>query len=238
MVLLDDGAADSDGDGAEPLGTDIGRILTDPAEFERRLARIRKASAGAWEGDEGRKRFRDADRSHAEAGLDLVRTEERPRQLSQAQAHADEVARTLDQAITADASRQAKLRMLDLEIAKLQGRRDEVQATTGRSSSVRMLEQSASPEPASSGAEELDQRVRERLRLLGKPENHYVIALEAEVRGDPMPTAETPPEPAVPPGVHPEHHLLDRRARARMKELGRPDSEYPRTLDEILQEHQ
>jgi hypothetical protein len=81
----------------------------------------------------------------------------------------------------------------------------------------------------------MDGRVRERLGRLDRPAQDYVVALEQEVAGEPM-----PPEPAATPADMPpiiaERRLLDQRVRERMREIGARESDYPRILDQVLQE--
>jgi hypothetical protein len=100
--------------------------LTDPAEGERRLARIRKAQPNEWDGEQGQARFKVHDRAMAEAGVDAVRTAERPAELRQAQAAGDRVGAQLDQAIAAAGGILLRLRLLDQEISKLSGEREEL----------------------------------------------------------------------------------------------------------------
>jgi hypothetical protein len=114
------------GRGDVPLTADIGRILTDPAEGERRLARMRKAQPNAWDGEQGRTRFKEHDRAMAESRVDAVRTAERPRELRQAQAAGDRVGAQLDAAIATAGDKRLRLRLLDQEIAKLSGEREEL----------------------------------------------------------------------------------------------------------------
>ncbi|MFZ0377743.1 MAG: hypothetical protein WAL38_07945, partial [Solirubrobacteraceae bacterium] len=85
MILLDQSAPAGLSDSpmrrqspvaVDPLQTDIGKALTDPAERERRLARARKLS-GRYQGDEGRRAFDEEDRGWLEGGKDIVRTLER-----------------------------------------------------------------------------------------------------------------------------------------------------------------
>ncbi len=106
-------------------GADVGAMLADPQEFERRLARMRAADPrgmlGAWDGDAGRQRFKDADKSHVEAGVDLVRTAERAQGLAAAKAKNANAARTVDAEIHDAISRQAGVKALDDRLAALAG---------------------------------------------------------------------------------------------------------------------
>jgi hypothetical protein len=176
-VYLDQAAAG----GRSPKGADvdIGMILGDPPTFERRLARIRRAQPGRWLDTEGRERFRHEDRLLAEAGLDLVRSAERPLDLVAAQAEAQRVAARLDAAVTIESDKHAKLIALEAAIGD---------AEEGH---LRMLEQAkpkkgkkrklASPVPVADDPmrdrgkqlDEFDRKVRERMTQLDAPESAY-----------------------------------------------------------------
>jgi hypothetical protein len=82
---------------------------------------------------------------------------------------------------------------------------------------------------------QLDRRVRQRLRRLGRPESDYAMALDQEMRGAPMPKAPAKTLDA-PVGVVPDSQALHKQIVARMKLLDRPDSMYQQTLEEIMRE--
>ncbi len=97
---------------------DIGTLLHDPRERERRLRRARNV-AGSYTGSDGRETFEEDDRRHLDAELDLVRTLELRAGVQAAQSQAQGVARQLDAAI-ADAGRERnRLRQLDQKFAEL-----------------------------------------------------------------------------------------------------------------------
>ena len=104
----------------DPLQTDIGKALTDPAERERRLARARKLS-GRYRGDEGRKNFAEEDKAHLENGRDIVRTLERHAAVSDAKAAADRVGAQLDAAFAAASTERQRLKTLESEISNMSG---------------------------------------------------------------------------------------------------------------------
>ena len=104
----------------DPLQTDIGKALTDPAERERRLARARKLS-GRYRGDEGRENFDEEDKAHLENGRDIVRTLERHAAVSDAKAAADRVGAQLDAAFTAASTERQRLKTLESEISNMSG---------------------------------------------------------------------------------------------------------------------
>ena len=106
--------------GVDPLQTDIGVALTDPAERERRLARARRHS-GRYQGAEGRKSFDEEDRAHLENGRDIVRTLERHAAVSQAKSAADRVGAQLDAAFTAAGKERQRLKTLEAEISNMTG---------------------------------------------------------------------------------------------------------------------
>jgi hypothetical protein len=166
MVLLDQGDAMAQiaggvnppqvpsGSNAERLGTDIGKVLGDPQEFERRLARIRAAQPGSWDVDEGREHFRRDDRLYAEAGKDLVRTAERPREIAAARAQAAQVAAQLDTAMRSAGNKRAKLKLLDAKIDELGGSAGEAarrelrsQMTEAARAPLMLLDQLSDDEP-------------------------------------------------------------------------------------------
>ena len=127
MILLDQSGHAGLGDspmrqqslaGVDPLQTDIGTALTDPAERERRLARARKLS-GRYRGDEGRKAFDEEDKAHLENGRDIVRTLERHAAVSDAKAAADRVGAQLDAAFTAASKERQRLKTLESEISNM-----------------------------------------------------------------------------------------------------------------------
>jgi len=246
MVLLDQGDQSADGEPATDPIAYAAKALVDPVEQETRYLRVRKLT-GSYEGPDGRKRFLDDDRVHLTAGLDLVRSIEREREEGAARAAADQVARQLDQAIAEAGKERGKLKQLEADIAKLgdpavrevAGDQLRLRMGTTNEPPLRLLDQLANGEPAAEpagppGVDEMDARVRERLRRLGRPERDYVIALEQEGRGEPMPPAPESAPPDTPRGVDPGSHELDRRVRDRMRKLDRnPESDYIRTLDEI-----
>jgi hypothetical protein len=61
----------------------------------------------------------------------------------------------------------------------------------------------------------------------------YVVALEAEVRGDPMPPR-TAKAPDTPPGVHPGSHDLNQRIQKYMLDRDLPQRDYQRVLEEVM----
>jgi hypothetical protein len=70
--------------------------------------------------------------------------------------------------------------------------------------------------------------------LLDRPASDYSAMLEAEVRGDPMPRKpRQEPEPAA-PGVFSENLSLHAAVVKQMRELGAPESEYPKVLEKVL----
>jgi len=188
--LLDQGQpADGDGPtGAAPLQTDIGKVLGDPQEFERRLQRARAAAPGAYEGDEGRARFGQEDRRHAEANLDLVRSLERPREEASARAKTAAVAQKLDAAISKGRTPRLRLLLLDAEISRL-GLTELEATSTATPGEVRLLESLAAEPEASKDFQaeqrELDQHLRRRLEAKGlDPERDYARELDAMLAED------------------------------------------------------
>lgn len=243
----------------ELLKADIGEVLANPAEQERRLARMRKAQPGVYDGDDGRATFKREDRLHAEAGHDMVATAERNQKLAGARVAADRVGAELDAAIAAAADKRQKLKRLDAQLVELEGKapgvefntaRDQLRsraAAAGREEPLKLLDQLSALDKAAAGEKapsptmaEIDERTRawtdhlEQLRQTQTPDE-FLKTLDAAFAGEPLPT---PPaaNPGTPAGVHPGSHLLDQRVRERMRELDRPESEYAKTLAEIMAE--
>jgi len=185
---------------------DVGAMMANPEEFERRLARMRAAdprgTLGAWDGDAGRQRFKDADKSHLEAGVDLVRTAERAQALATAKARNENHARQVDEEIRDAISRQAGVKALDARLAALAG--EQITARAQRAAAagdgepagpgrVWMLEAQAQ---AAVGASEGFAAEREILLDLNVDEN-TITQLEAHVL-EHRPPVETPSAPARP----------------------------------------
>lgn len=129
MILLDQSAPAGLSDSpmrrqspvaVDPLQTDIGKALTDPAERERRLARARKLS-GRYQGDEGRRAFDEEDRGWLEGGKDIVRTLERHAAVTHAKAAADRVGAQLEAAFSAAGKERQRLKTLEAEISNMTG---------------------------------------------------------------------------------------------------------------------
>ena len=79
---------------------DVGGMIGDPTEFERRFSRARRAAPGMYQtGEAGRERFREEDRMHLDSGLDLVRTLERVGELQAAGTRRAQLTRRLEQTL-------------------------------------------------------------------------------------------------------------------------------------------
>jgi hypothetical protein len=289
LVTLDQGAAGVTpgrltgavaGRGDVPLQADIGTILHDPAEGERRLARMRKAQPNAWDGEAGRARFKEHDRQMAESNVDAVRTAERPLELRRAQLAGDRVGARLDAVIATADDKRSRIRALDQEIAKLAGEREELKPqqedrTERELSRLRLLDsdvartgQPLMNDNSAILSTVLQGRVGEILAT--RPEMPYAearrwvleqaepdcpLTLEQEgqewARGhyygisnvrrdeggalvgdvDPAPEADE-----TPAGLHPGSHQLANRVRERLRILDRPDSAFTATLEEMMRE--
>lgn len=115
-----DDELDATGQVKLPKDADVGKLLADPQEFERRLARMRKVDgAGVYVGDQERDQFRSDDRQHIEAGLDMVRTAERHRELAAARARARQFGEQLDTAMGGARDTAERVKELDAQIASL-----------------------------------------------------------------------------------------------------------------------
>ena len=201
--------------------------LTDKATFEKRLKRVRLV-APQYAGDAGRRAFEQEDELNLRSGIDVVKTLEATVAERVATAQADQTRRELDQGIAEQVEQRRALKLLDGEQSELDGRRQKLEqqpAAGGRA--LRLLDAPS----AGKKATDMNARIRERMRRLGLPEIDYVICLEAEQRGDPM-----PPEPAAQPaaapfGVHPEHHDLNARIVKYLDDNNLPDSAYTDTVE-------
>ena len=121
--------ADAPVDAAGRVGlapnADVGLLLVNKEEHERRLARMKAADprgrfGGIWDdGDRGRERFKDADRAWVEARLDLVATAERAQALAAAKAKNADLARQVDGELREAISHQAGVKALDDRLAGL-----------------------------------------------------------------------------------------------------------------------
>ena len=226
------------------------RRLHNAAEQERRFARARRVSA-AYAGADGRQRFLEDDRRYLEGGIDIVKTLEAPMGASEAaaSAHASGAVREFDQALRAAAG-QRQMKLLELErlgpgattVREVVDAQLRSEATEAMREPVRLLDQLE----AGDDVRTLDQddapitheAVVAHLRATGRPQDDYGKVLDAYVKDGALPAAPAVPEPpAVPDGFHPGSVELDKLVRARMRELGRPDSEYSNVLLEIVNEH-
>ena len=97
-----------------------GRMLTSAEELENRLHRARQHDPGGmFAGEEGREKFRTADRLSTEVGLDLARSYERRSELAAAHAKRAEVARQLDRPLESVKRGRAKKRELEERVKLL-----------------------------------------------------------------------------------------------------------------------
>ena len=123
--------ADAPVDAAGRVGlapnADVGLLLVNKEEHERRLARMKAADprgrfGGIWDdGDRGRERFKDADRAWVEARLDLVATAERAQALAAAKAKSENLAAQVDGEIREAIQHQSGVKALDAHLARLHG---------------------------------------------------------------------------------------------------------------------
>jgi hypothetical protein len=92
-----------------------------PEQREHRLTRARQAAPGQFEGEDGRRRFLELDRHHLCAGLDMVRTLERPADIRWLRAQPAALAAQLVQQIAAAGESRQKLAQLEAKVAELRG---------------------------------------------------------------------------------------------------------------------
>jgi hypothetical protein len=270
QVLLDQGDASavdptmtSGGCTVVPLRADIGKVLADPQEFERRLARAR--ATGGYDGtDAAREKFATRDRQEAEAGIDHVRTLERPRELAAARAKANGAALQLDNAVAQGSDHDSKLFLLEAELAKLGAAAARSPApATEPAPDVRLLER---PNAAGAQSPPADPRLLEAsayasaivlargeqpgdgmayLRALDQVYSDHpelvVASWEQPTAGlrlleTPAPTKAPPARNAAPPGVYGPSHDMHERVQKRLEAEGLPQSQYLRLFDQMLAE--
>jgi hypothetical protein len=224
----------------KPKSLDADGRLMDQAEFEKRLKRARKLDP-RYASDQGRAAFKFDDEAHLLGGVDLVKTLELAAEEHTASAKAGDVARLLDEDIAAAADKRRELKLLDGQIDELQSQRDKLEPQADAAGQrLRMLDQGTTSKPKKKPRTEverrqrkLEKRVHKRMRRLGLPERDYIKALEAEVRGDPMPP-KTPKAPDAPPGVLPGSHDLHQRIEQYMLDNELPKSAYPKVLEQHM----
>jgi hypothetical protein len=235
------------GDRARLDGARYEQVMNQPVHSARYFA----ASKLDARYDNNPEAWRTDDQRMAGAGVDLLRTLQRPGELAAARAHANRaagrVAAQLDQAIAGAADKRQKLRRLDQEIAKLEGAapgvsfdsaRGQVQsqaAKAGKEEPLRMLDQ----------IEADIARDREELKRLAQDQTpgQFIRTLDAYRRGEPLPSA-TPQtsaaqddaEALMRAGVHPGSHAIHERVVERLRELDAPESDYPKVLAQIMRE--
>ena len=238
--------------------TDIGAALSDPVERERRFQRARHFDARYEAPVKGRGIFDLEDRVHLESGVDLVKSLEAPpgQRDRIAQQQTNVMVQALDQAIAAGADKRQRLKLLDAEIAKLEGPtlmareavgaqlRAEV-AETDRGI-VRMLDQLSGDQPDDhvrtldvSQLQVLDSsslydRIHRHMEANGLPQTHFAKLLDQYTTTGTLPETPAPAEPEVPRGVHPGLHQIDQRVRDRMRELDAPESDYVKVLEQVM----
>ena len=224
---------------------DVRRLLALPSERASRWARISTLTP-RYHGPDGRARFElDDEIALKRARIDIVRTAERQREL-EAPAR---VLMELDAAIAKCRSDRARLRLL-------------AQDTDARDApaSVRDATQAAlAAEAAEAGRRPLRMldRAEKDVRILldgKKPKKRR--KLEARLFGSPLPAAAREPSPASPPesptqapplrvldggAQSPQQPAssvangdVDTKVRARMKQLGAPESDYAKVLEQLL----
>ncbi len=238
---------------------DIGALLHDPRERERRLRRARGVD-GSYAGDDGRELFEAEDRRYLDADLDLVASLQARAGVRSAQQQAQVVARQLDSAI-ADAGRERhRLKQLDAKFSKLDApgvkaaretARDQIreQAHETLVPALKLLDQlEGKDQPSepdgglrqldtSSRTDEVDAEVRERMRRLGRPDTGPWRSVTLEEVWDRKPMPPDKPQAvkpdAAPAGVHADSHAVDQRVRTLMSETGQ---DYVTCLEQVMRE--
>ena len=240
QVLLDRPSTEPRAIPSEPVD-DIGKVLGDPQEFERRYDRAKRVGL-AEPGDAGRQGFRELDRMHAEGGVDAVATAELPSKIAAQRRQMAATAQRLEGAAAKGSGTSAKLRLLDAEAAAMG-------LTASQSANVRALDvDPVTAEHADVGGP--PSRTRPilstvlQLRMLEQPDRdgesyedkRRRILADAEP-GCPRTLGEeqgqlsqgvyenAPPEPpaadTTPPGVDPEGHRMHLRVLDRLAAEGK-----------------
>lgn len=218
-----------------------GRV-TNPAEAGDRLRRAQRIWPNVYDGPDGIQKFELEDSQHLSAGIDFLKTAELDRDAAQAQARVGQTARELDRAVVADSERRRNVRQLDEQIDELSEKRLKLDGApqSAVESTVKLLDL---PVFAgwSDGQKKALRRAQKRLRRLDMPTSvkNLQWALDQGIAGEPMPkkpkverAAATP----APPGVDPRSHAMHERVVARLREVNAPESEYPKVLEQILNE--
>ncbi len=230
---------------AGPIMLDAAEVAVARADPDGRFNRMLRAGGAA-----DRRQFEQADALYLGGGRDIVAEAERDRGQHQARAQADRLAKQLDQAIRNGADKRLALKQLEQDLTALEGRasgvgfdgaRDQLRDranTAGVEDARRLLDQFDSVSEAgtggAAGVPTFDE-VQARMKLLDRSQGQFAKTLEEMMAGDASPPV-TPTQTDVPPGVHPGSHELAKRVRDRLKLLDRRDSEYQRTLIEVLNE--
>jgi hypothetical protein len=112
-----------------PSNADHGKLLANPEEAERRLARARAHDpGGSFAGDDGRARFSEEDKEAVEQGWDLPRSLERDDEVRAAQRLAKNEAGELARPVAETQAVRAEKRQLEQEIRRLDGELEENEA--------------------------------------------------------------------------------------------------------------
>jgi hypothetical protein len=105
-----------------PSNADHGKLLANPEEAERRLARARAHDpGGSFAGDDGRARFTEEDKEAIEQAWDLPRSLERDDEVRSAQRLAKNEAGKLARPVAETQAVRAEKRQLEQEIRRLDG---------------------------------------------------------------------------------------------------------------------
>lgn len=104
-----------------PTDADHGKLLADPQEVERRLARARRHDQ-SYAGDDGRARFLAEDRAAVQHGWDLPRSLEREAEVSAARAQAQSESAKVTRPLTATREAREEKRELEQRVRDLDRR--------------------------------------------------------------------------------------------------------------------
>jgi hypothetical protein len=239
---------DNDGQVLLDASADAGAMIADPVERERRWQRAKRVG---WD-DRGQ--FDDDDRRHLDAGIDLVRSAERRVEIVGVRGRQAVRARQLDQAVESARDAKSRVRALDAQIAELRGQRGAAAAVVPPIAAavpgLRLLDgddAASGPEEGASPLREITQLATEICRDRGwcagaVRDFDRALDLVKELRPDlweqswELSAAPVPPGDAgsrlSPVGGHPED--LNQRILQQLSEQGRPMSDYPNVLAEMM----
>jgi hypothetical protein len=223
-----------------------GRLITDPAERERRNIIARRLGYGDG--------FDELDKTYLRGGHDVLTTAQTQEADRAAQVRAQQLAHQLDASLNEMGRERARLRATEAQASAIEdrGARDaalselRTQMTATTATTVRLLDSAeaeadhpvmldaSQADPDGNANVASDQERLGQLRNTQTP-SAFLKTLESYVATGALPDTNHA-APATPPGVHPGSHELHKRVRARMRELDAAERDYPTVLLDVMAE--